>query len=275
MSFVKVDIPKTTKGAAGSPQGKNPMIVVFDWADILTSPARDANGIKMLGDYVFKPNKYAVKLYATSSSISLPRTSEGEEDQVSFSSMPEFTHPGSPLEIEEFIQNMTNRSLGIAVQTGDCDGGESFYKIYGTPCNGLSLIVEGMDNNEALKDLFKFQQFRKSNTLPGRYFGNFTFAEANLVAADAVVIDVAAGAGEYQLQDNAAPTAITDLTNATHGAAYTVLGSGGLNPASVAHGAKFILADGTDWTAQAGSRLTLKAYTVGAGEFVFFEQSRV
>ena len=274
MSFVKVNIPKTSKGAAGAPQGKDTNIVVFDWTDVVFTPTRDSKGVKMEGTFQFKDGKYAVKIYATSSSISLPRTSEGEEDQVGFSALPEFSHPGSPVEIEEFIQNMTNRPLGVAVRIGECDGEDPYYKVYGSKCNPLNLLVEGQDNNEALKDMMRFQQFRPSTRVPGRYYSTFTFDEATVVPADATTVDVANGDGEYQLQDNAAATEITTLENAVHGGTYTLLGSGGDNPATITAAGDFILAGATDWQGLAGSRITLKAYDQGAGSFVFFEHSR-
>ena len=275
MSFVKVNIKKKTTGAAGAPQGKDPHIVVFDWNEVKTTPSRDANRIKMNGSFIFLAGKYAIKIEATSSSISLPRTSEGEEDAVSFQSLPEFSHPGSPLEIEEFFANNTNKPLGVAVRVGDCDGDEEpYYKVYGSKCNPLSLLVEGQDNNEGVKDMVKFQQFRRSATLPGRYYGTFTFDEAELVAVDAATPDVAAGNGEYQLQDNTVPTAITGLANATHGGTYTLIGSGGDNPSTIAAGGSFILAGATDWQGLAGHRITVKAFEQEAGTFVFFEHSR-
>lgn len=275
MSFIKVNIPKTNIAGAGAPQGKDPNILIWDWADVQASPTRDSKGIKGEGSFVFKDGKYAIKVYATSSTISLPRTSEGEEDAVSFQSLPEFSHPGSPLEIEEFFANMTNRAIGLAVRVGDCDSNEDpYYKVYGTKCNPLSLMVEGTDNNEGVKDLVKFQQFRRSQNLPMRYYGNFTFDEANLVPVDAAEVDVASGSGEYQLQDNTIATAVTDLTNAVHGGTYTLIGSGGANPATIASGGNFILAGATDWSGLAGARITLKAYEQAGGAFVFFEHSR-
>ncbi len=275
MSFIKVNIPKTNIAGAGAAQGKNTNIVLFDWADVLSTPTRDSKGIKMVGSFVFKSGKYAIKIYATSSSISLPRSSEGEEDSMSFQALPEFTHPGSPVELEEFLANMTNRAVGLAVEVGDCDGSEApYYKVYGSRCNPLSLMVEGTDNNEGVKDLIKFQQFRRSQSLPGRYYSTFTFDEATLVDVDAVAVDVAAGSGEYQLQDNTVPTAITDLTNAEQNGTYTLIGSGGTNPATIASGGNFILAGAAGWTGLAGARITLKAFEQAAGVFVFFEHSR-
>ena len=259
----------------GAPQGKDPEIVLFDWDELLRSPKRDNRKVKGVGSFVFKDGKYAIKMYGTSSTISLPLTSEGEEDAVGSNSLPEWSHPGSSLAIEEFYANMTNRSLGVAVRVGECDGEDTYYKIYGTKCNPLSLMVEVQDNNEGLKTLVKFQQFRKSTAVPMRYYGTFTFPEATLVPADAAEIDVTNGDGEYQLQDNAAPVTITGLANAEHAGVYTLIGSGGDNPAILeAVNAKLFLAQATDWQGLAGSRITLKAYEQAEGEFVFFEQSR-
>lgn len=273
MTFILMDIPKAARNA-GAPQGKNPMIAIWNWNDVKTHPARDSKGIKYAGDFVWLAGKYAAKIYATSSSIALPGNGQGEEDQVGFSALPEFNHPGNGLEIMEFIQNMTNQPLGVAVQSGSCDGGESFWTVYGTPCNPLSLVAEIQDNNEAAKSMMKFQQFRPATVLPGRYYGNITCATANVVPVDAVNIDVSAGSGEYQLQDNAGPTALTGLSNVAHGGVYTLIGSGGANPATLAAGDPFFLLQGNDWQGLAGSRLTLKAFENGDGTFVFFEQSR-
>jgi|GEM_PF-138800 len=274
MSFVKVNIPRSRDGA-GTAQSIDTDIIIWDWDEVKTSPKRDSRKVKMEGSFQFKDGKYAIKMYGTSSSISLPRTPEGEEDSVGFTALPEFNHPGSPVEIEEFIANMTNRPLGVAVRVGDCDGdGEPHYKIYGSKCNPLSLMAEGQNNNEGVMDLMRFQQFRRSKNLPGRYYGTFTFDEATVVVADETTVDVANGDGEYQLQDNTVATEITTLENAVHGGTYTLLGSGGTNPATITAAGDFILAGATDWQGLAGSRITLKAYDQGAGSFVFFEHSR-
>lgn len=272
MNFVKVNLPKAGNGA-GVTQEKDVNIVIFEWDEVKTFPARDSKGVKLQGNIEFKDGKYAILMYATSSSISTPRTTEGEEDQIGRTSLPEFSHPGSTLEFEEFCENKINTGLGVAVRVYEDEAGESYYKIYGTRGNPLYLMDEGQDNNEAIKNMVRFQQFRPSKHLPARYYGTFTFDEANLVPADAETVNVDSGSGEYQLQDNAAVTAISDLTNAVHGGTYTLIGSGGTNPATIAAGGNFILAGATDWQGVAGARITLKAYSQGE-TFVFFEQSR-
>lgn len=272
--FANVNIPAPSNGAAGAPSGKDVEIVVFNWSDISNKLTRDGGKVKIVGNFTFKPGKYATTIYATSSSISLPRTAEGDEDAVGFNALPEFSHPGSSLQIEEFIANNTNKPLGIAVRTGECDGVEPFYRIYGSRCNPLSLIAEGQDDNEATKQMMKFQQFKKASVVPGRYYGTFTFDTVNTVSADTTSIDLSAGEGEYQLTDNTGATVITEMTDAVHHGKYTLIGSGGSNPATIeSSNANFILAEETDWSGTAGARITFAAYEQGS-DFIFIEQSR-
>ncbi|TQI72275.1 hypothetical protein JM79_3232 [Gramella sp. Hel_I_59] len=276
MSYVKINVLKSALGGAiGASEGKDNHIVIWDWDDVKNAPGRDSKKIKMPGQFLFKENKYAILMYATSTTIDLPRSSDGEEDNISVTSLPQFRYPGSPLEIEEFFANWTGRSIGVAVKVGSCDGGEAFYRVFGTKCKPLSLMFEGQNNNDGTSDLVKFQQFGKSNLLPGRYYGTFTFDEAELVDQDTATPDVLAGSGEYQLQANTVPTAITALSNPVHGGVYTLIGSGGANASTIAAAEeKIFLLGGVDWTADAGARITLKAYEHTEGSFIFLEQAR-
>lgn len=267
--------PSLIQKTSGSAENKNFEVVLMDLNDIAQFPTRDANGVVMVGDFVMKPGKYATKLQVSSSKTSLPVTSEGEEDNVSISALPEFSVPGSSLDFEELVANWTNRSVVAAVQVGACAGSGSFYRVYGSQCAPLSLLLEGQNNNDGTMNLVKFQQFAKSNLMPGRYTGNFTLATANVVAADATEVDATAGNGEYQLTDNAAATVISDITNATNNGKYTLLGSGGANPATIeANNANFVLVGGVDWQGLSGSRITFNAIDAGGGDHTFIEISR-
>jgi hypothetical protein len=266
--------PNIKKTKSGAPQGKDPNIIVFDFEDVQASPGRDARGVVMTGNYVFKAGAYAGAIYATSSSISLPRGLEGDEDKTAYSQVPEFSHPGSPLDVEEWIHDNRNKSLGLAVRVGSCDGEQAYYKVYGTKCNPLRLIVEGTDDNEGVMDVMRFEMSRPSDTPPGRYYGTFTFDTATVVAADATTVDVSNGSGEYQLTDNAAATEITALSNAVNGGKYTLIGSGGANPATLDEDGAFQLLDGASWQGIAGARITFMAFKNGASSFIFVEQSR-
>ncbi len=273
MSYVRIDVNKPNGG--GAPQSKSQDIVVLDVADIATWPATNSNGVLMVGNIAMNAGKYATLIQATASSISLPITSEGDEDAVSFTSTPEFYHPGSSIEFDEFVSWATNKNLIIGFRIGACDGEVPYYKFYGTPCTPLSLLVEGENNNEATRNMVRFQQFQRSRSLPQRYTGTVTFATVNTVAADATTVDVANGTGRYQLTDNTVATIITDLTNATAGVAYTLVGSGGANPATVeSSNANFVLAGAVDWQGLAGTTLTVRGYAQDGVNIIFIEESR-
>lgn len=264
-------IPKGNGGA----EDKNFEVVLIDLNDVLTWPSRDENKVKMLGNIVMKEGKYVTKMQVTASKTSLPVASEGEEDNVSLNSLPEFSFPGSTLESEEFFANWLNKSMAVGVRVGACGGGVPFYRIFGTPCAPLSLLPEVQNDNDATTSMVKFQQFAKTRNMPGRYTGTFTLATVNMVDVDAVEVDVAEGIGEYQLQDNTGATVITDIINAVNNGVYTLLGSGGTNPATIeASNSNFLLAGGVDWQGLSGATLTVRAYDAGGGDHVFVEESR-
>ena len=270
--YVKPSIVKKGKGSAES---KSFEIVLIDIDDILTSPLRDDGGVTMIGNYTMKPGTYVTKVQVTSSKTTLPLTSEGEEDNISISALPEFTVAGSPLEGEELIANWLNRGIIAAVYVGACGDANPFWRVYGSKCAPLTLMPEGQNDNDGTNLMFKFTQFAKSDVMPGRYTGTFTYATANAVAADSTTIDVENGTGEYQLEDNTGATVITDIINAVTGGIYTIIGSGGSNPATIeASNTNFLLAGAADWQGLSGATLTVKAYDVGGGDHMFVETDR-
>lgn len=267
--------PSIIAKGKGSAENKNYEIVIMDINDIATHPSRNDNGVVMLGNFVMKDGKYVTKMQISSSKTSLPVTSEGEEDNVSISALPEFSFPGSTLEFEEFVANWTNKSLIVAVQVGACGGSSPFYRVYGSECAPLSLLLEGQNNNDATMGLVKFQQFAKTDLMPARYFGTFTLDTATTIPADATTVDVTDGDGEYQLTDNTTPTIITDLTNASNNGTYTLIGSGGTNPATIeATNTSFVLVGGVDWQGLSGATITFNAIDAGGGDHTFIEVSR-
>lgn len=266
--------PKIGNKASGAPRGKDTEIVIFRWDQITSNNGRDARGVMITGNYAFGAGMYATQVYATSSSISLPRGIEGDEDKTAYSQVPEFAHPGSPLEIEELQFDLMNKPLGVAVRVGACDGETPYYKVYGSKCNPLRLIVEGQDDNEGVMDIMRFEMSRPSSVPPGRYTGTFTLDTATVVAADATAVDVSGGNGEYQLTDNTGATEITNLSNAVNGGKYTLIGSGGSNPATLDADGAFILLEDAAWQGIAGARITLMAFDHGANGFKFIEHSR-
>lgn len=274
MAYAK---PAKVQKGSGSAQSKSFKIAVIDLSDVDIDnwPSRDDGKIKMVGQIPFTAGTYITELEITNSLTSLPLTSEGGEDSRTVSSLPEFSHPGSSLEIEELEAHLFNKSVAVAVRVGTCGGEPPYWYIFGSPCAPLNWMPERENNNESNRHMIKFQQDTKSGIFPGRYYGTFQEATVNTVAADETTVDVTAGHGQYQLTDNTVATVITDLTNASAGTSYTLLGSGGTNPATIeASNTNFLLAGAVDWTGASGAQLTVEAFAQDGGDHVFIEVSR-
>jgi hypothetical protein len=270
--YVNPSIVYKGKGAAES---KSFEIILTDINDILTTPNRNDGKVLMVGNYQWKPGKYATIIQVTNSKTTLPLASEGEEDNASINSLPEFTMAGSPLEGEELMANWLNRGIIAFVKVGACGDPNPFWRVYGSKCAPLTLMPEGQNDNDGTNLMFKFIQHTKTDMMPGRYTGTITLATATVIAADAETVNVVNGDGEYQLTNNTDATIITDLINAVTGGTYTLLGSGGTNPATIeASNANFLLAGAVDWQGLAGAKLTVKAYDAGGGDHIFVEHSR-
>ena len=273
MGYVNISVKKPSKAGAGAPEGKDTAIIFIDAEDVLQFPERDSKGVLMVGNFVMKPGKYAIAIYGTSSSIKPSKSSDGEEDAVGFMHGLELSHPGDELEINEFIQNWTNRKIITLI--GSCSGVRK--KAYGTKCAPLVLKYEGQDDADALKNTLKLEGSRKTNVVPGFYDGTVTYAAVlGVQVVDATVVDVAAGSGEYQLSDsNTVATELTSLSNAVDGQIVTLLGGGGANPTSITDGGDFVLKDGAAWSGIDGAIITFKVFKDGAASYKYIEQSRL
>lgn len=279
MTYIKKSVLKSLNTAPGAPENRDPNIVIVATEDVLTAPGRDSKGVRIDGIYLFKAGTYAIKVYATPSSIKLNKGVDGDEDAMGVTQGLEFSAPGDELELNELIQNSIGKSVIAFVKTGSCGAGAPFYKVVGSICTPLQMKLEGQNDNDATKNLFKYEAFKKTNVVPGFYYGTLTFETIlATIAADAVTVDVTPGSGEYQLTDGtAAPVAITDLVNGSHGDVVTLKGSGGTYPSTIAAAAaKFELLNGADWTANAGESITFKGYKNGAtaSDILWLEVSR-
>lgn len=270
MSYTKVSVNKPSKNA-GSGGDKKDRIIIFDWDDVKTGPQRDSKGVRITNSIVMKDGRYMIEVYGTVTTINPSFTTEGDPDKTGFMHSVAFEHPGDEVEIMEFIQNWTNRNIGIIVQK--CSSSRK--RLFGSSCAPLQLGTESNDNNESNTNAMTFGAIVKSKFVPGEYEGTLSLESAiATVAADATTVDVEEGEGQYQLTDNTTSTEITTLSNAVDGGVYTLVGSGGSNPATVTDSADFILANGTTWTGISGAQLTVRAFKTGASSFVFIELSR-
>lgn len=272
LAYIPISVFKAS-GNPGVPGNKGDLLTIFDFDEVVKSSlTRDANGVLIPQNIVMKPGKFMWQVYGTVNTIAPSFTGEGDPDAVGVIQAIEFSHPGQKREIKEFAQNNMNKSLGVILQT--CDG--SGMEVYGTPCATLQMIPTGTNNDSKKDVMFVFTSRQRSSLVPADYEGTLTLpAVLATIAADEDAPDVANGSGEYQLTDNTVATEITTLTNAVNGLPYTFLGSGGAEPATITSGGgDFILANGTTWTGDAGSSLTVKAFKDGAATFKFIEISR-
>ncbi|WP_196890384.1 hypothetical protein [Aureivirga marina] len=271
MSFVKKNVLKTNK-AAGVAESKDPNIIIVYTKDILTFPDRDSGKVKMISDIVLKEGAYSIKIYATPSSIKPTKTSDGEEDSKGFMHGTEFAHPGDSLEINEAIADLTNENVIILQRTGCTNN--FYYKVYGTPCAPLQLKLEGQNDFEATKNIFKFEATVKNKYLPGFYFGSVTFDEPMGVIVDGDTEINFTGSGEYRIIADGLE--VSGINGGNHGDVISIVGYGNnvdvpfLDPKPT-----IFLKDGADWYGNQGEILTLKAFKNSEdGDLIWIEQSR-
>lgn len=267
MPYVNTNVTKTTNAGKGA--SRKAKVFIFNWDDIATHTRVD----NVVSGLVFKAGKYGVEVYADQKSIKTPVDTDGEHNSTAFTQTVEFMHPGDAIEIRDYLSNWVNKEVGCVLDY--CDG--TTPKLYGAPCAPLSLQAKGEESSDKTNKVMTFK-----SVLAGPINADFTttttLASVNAtVAANATTVDVATGAGEFQLTTGtASAVAITTLSNPVHGFVYSLIGSGGTYPSTISASATvFLLKDGTMWTALAGSKITFKCFKDGASTFKFVEVSRV
>jgi len=268
MNIIK--IPKTASGAAAA---KNPNVLIIAVKDILTWPARNSKKVLMEGAFTLKPNAKMAEVYMTSSKTKAPYESDGDEDAISIKQKFEAEHPGSQLEINEFVADWLGEPC--IVVHGSCQ--DAFRKVVGTACAPVQLKPSGQDDNDGRKHMLVFEQFAKTEWLPGHYTGPLPSVDPfTVVSSTAVAVNVANGF-VYQLPTLAVTAAIAFATNTLeHGDVFTLIGGGGVAAATLASGVtdkSALLVSGSNWTGLAGAVIHLKVFKAG-GVTLFTEISR-
>lgn len=269
MTYAKFDVLKP-----GNNAGKGSDIIgtaiLFEWPDVLSGYTRDDDEITITGNLVFKAGAFMQKLEFTKSTLKNTSKSEGDDDKRGIIQGCEFQHPGNALEIRKFKAYWLNKDVGIIYD--HCNPATD-PDLYGSPCNPLQMNFETEESKDTVHTQFTFASIGKGNEV-ALYKGTNTYSTVELVPADAVSIDLAAGEGQYQLSDNALATVINAVTNAVDKMVFTLLGSGGTNPASIAAGGIFTLQAGAGWSGVAGATITFRVFKDGAATFACIEQSR-
>lgn len=270
MTYVKVSVPKpgTNAGVGGD---KKSLITFFDFDDVQIFPPRSYRDVIINSNIVFKEGAYMIQIYASTNSIKITQETEGDVDARGVLQYLEFSHPGSSNNIEEFLTYWVSRDIGCIVE--NCSTGKK--RQLGTPCAPLMLEISSEDSIDVNKSTLKLKSKNKSQYRIADYQGILTFEEAtDTITPDTISIDLSSGEGRYQLTDNTHPTVITTCSNAVDGMVFTLLGSGGDEPATITKANDFILASGTTWTGIAGATITFKAFKSDSAAFSFIEISR-
>lgn len=179
-AYAFASVPKKDTNA-GRPKGKKQFIILFKWADIETY-TRDERGVRVTA-LTFKTGKKPVGIYATSSTIKINHTSEGDDDARGFIHHAEFEHPGSSVEFDECVNNNINEELGAIVL--DCISADA--KIAGEPSTPLKLTkADSDDSKDADKNVINL-----ASTLRGNTIGYI--AKSLLTATDNVDVNAALG----------------------------------------------------------------------------------
>lgn len=271
--YIATNVAAPSGSSAGAPAAKDPNVAIIAIKDIQTWPQRDDKGVLVAGNIILKPGKTPTLVYMTASKIKAPYESDGDEDSVSLKHKFEGEHPGNSLEISEFIQNW----LGVPciIIHGSCQ--DTYRKIAGTKCAPLQLKPSGQDDNDARKNMLMFEQFAKTGSLPAHYTGAIPSADPFAVVSSTAVALSPANGYVYQLPSLAVTASIAVATSTLeHGDIVTLIGGGGVAPATLATGVtdkSALLVSGSTWTGLAGAAIHLKVFKAGAVT-LFVEQSR-
>jgi len=267
-----VAAPSGTIGP-GAAKPKNPNVKIIFTDELLSWPQRDAAGILMDGNFVFRPNGKMIEVYMTGKKQKLNYENEGDVDEESIKQMFEGSHPGNSRDIKELVQNLLGKD--IIILSGDCNSNS--FEMFGTPCAPMRIKPVGVfDDTRTAHDL-KFEQTQATAFLPATFEGAIVLA-APFNAPDENLALTKANGFQYKLAQDALGTAL-DIASLDHdhGAVISLIGSGGADPFVLSTGAAtaatVILKDGTDWAAQDDAVLDLKVYRAGATTYLI-EQKR-
>lgn len=270
MSFIRVNAPKPEGISSGSAKAGKGKVYLALVEDILSWPDRDGKGVKMLGNFTFKPGRSWHHVYMTPSKQDRSWESEGEEDAISITQKFVGVHPGDALESAEFVQQWLGKSVIVAEEF--CDG--SPINIIGTPCAPLSLQPSFTGNNESTGFTMTFQAYAKTNMLPGYYYGDIVEgAPFEVVDNEALALSEANGTQYLLVEDADADTIAVATNTLDHGTVVSLIGQGGSSPATLATGSGVLLKNGTTWTALENAVINLMVFYDGTTR-TLVEQSR-
>lgn len=189
------------------------------------------------------------------------------------------------LEINPEIEGISRASLEWAYKINgqrviaiweNCTTRQKF--IGGSPCSG-GLLVTVSNIGKLDNGMMGIKLNMKGNPCPEPYYfydGPIIREAPAVVPADATTFALTPSV-QYQLSDYTAAKTLSDITNVTNddvGRVIEILGAGTTNAAKILPSSKFVLNNGVDFTASAGSSISLRIMKTGASSFAFVELFR-
>jgi hypothetical protein len=263
--YIRQNVAKANLGKSpGAAAPKEPNVTIVATDDILAWPARDGNNVAYVGNFVMNAGAKMIQVYMTPSKTKAGYTPEGSEDDITFKHMFEGEHPGNELEIAEFVQNWTG--VNCIVIYGSCS--DTYRKVLGTKCAPLQLKAELKDDNDSRVHNLKFDQAGKPSFVPGHYTGTLSLGAPFAVVSSTAVPLATVNGNQYQLPSLAVTASIAFSTvGLAHGSIVTLIGGGGVAPATLATGVtdkSALLVSGTTWVGLAGAVINLKVFNAGS-----------
>lgn len=263
-----------SRKSPGAPIPKDPNLTVIRAEDVVSMPVRNANGVKMEGNWVLKAGASAAQIYVTPSKMNPTFDNEGDEDSISVSHNFEAMHPGDSLEINEFVQNNMSRNLILIY--GNCQ--DSIKKVYGTPCAPMQLKPSFAADNDSTNHTLTFEQFQKTADLPGHFEGALPQETATAVADENLTLSEANGYVYELAQDTLNTEIIPVNTDLKTGDFVTLKGTGGSGPYQLANPATgnvvVVLKDNVSWIALDGAIIDLEVVVADTTTYLIERQRK-
>lgn len=270
-----IDVPKDNNAISpGASIAKDPNIALIRVDDILTYPVRNSKGVLMEGNFTLKPGAQVAKVYVTPSKMTPSVENEGDEDSISLKHMFEGMHPGDALEINEFIQN--NISKNLILVYGTCR--DNVKKVYGSKCAPMQLRPSFVADNDQTNHTLTFEQFKKTQQVPGFYTGNLPEGDPTAVADENITFSKANGYQYKLAQDTLGTELVPTVTDLETGDFVSIIGTGGSDPYVLANPATgsvvVVLKDDVSWVALDGAVIDLEVVQADTTTYLI-ERKRV
>ena len=181
---------------------------------------------------------------------------------------------GISKEVLDFIYSINGERIILIWE--DCNSGEKF--IAGSPCSGGLLV--SISNLGKMDDGFWGAIL---SMVGGQCPEPFWFYEGPIILDSPQIVPANAAtfaltdSFQFQLSDNTAATALTDITGVTEdevGRIIEIIGGGVNYPTTIDPTTNFILRNGVPWTGNQGSKITFQIVKTGVSTFAFFELHR-